>query len=76
MTSLDGLAGDLLGDEPVRGVLYGIGAGPGDPGLLTLRAAALLRRLDVVAVPRSSRGRGVAVQAITGHGPRRRSSSW
>jgi precorrin-2 C(20)-methyltransferase len=68
MTSLDGLADRLLGDDPLPGVLYGIGAGPGDPGLLTLRAAALLRRLDLVAVPRSARGRGVAVQALAGHG--------
>ena len=67
MSSLDVLADRLLGDHPRPGVLYGIGAGPGDPGLLTLRAAALLRRLDVVAVPLSARGGGVAVQAIAPH---------
>lgn len=67
MSSLDELAARLLGDDPRPGVLYGIGAGPGDPGLLTLRAAALLQRLDVVAVPRSVRGGGVAVQAIGAH---------
>ncbi len=72
MSSLDSLAADLLGDHPRPGTLYGIGAGPGDPGLLTLRAAALLQRLDVVAVPRSSRGRGVAARALDGHaGPGR-----
>ena len=67
MSTLDQLAGRLLGDHPRPGVLYGIGAGPGDPGLLTLRAAGLLRRLDLVAVPRSVRGGGVAVQAISAH---------
>jgi len=62
--SLDALAAGVLGDHPRPGVLYGIGVGPGDPGLLTLRAAALLQVLDVVAVPRSRRGEGIASRMV------------
>ncbi len=35
----------------MNGVLYGIGVGPGDPGLLTLKAARLIRDCDLLAVP-------------------------
>lgn len=34
-----------------RAVLYGIGIGPGDPELLTLKAVRLLREADVIAAP-------------------------
>lgn len=44
MTSLDALGGSALG-----GTLYGIGVGPGDARYLTLRAAALVKAVDVVA---------------------------
>jgi precorrin-2/cobalt-factor-2 C20-methyltransferase len=44
MTSLDELAGGAHG-----GTLYGIGVGPGDVRYLTLRAAGLVRAVDVVA---------------------------
>jgi len=34
-----------------RGTLYGIGVGPGDPELLTLKAVRLLKNCGVIAVP-------------------------
>ncbi|UYN95617.1 MAG: precorrin-2 C(20)-methyltransferase [Enhydrobacter sp.] len=44
MTSLDTLAGTAT-----RGTLYGVGVGPGDSRYLTLRAAGVVRSVDVIA---------------------------
>src|SRR5690242_18365456 len=42
---------------PVRaGRLYGLGVGPGDPELLTLKALRLLRTVSVVAYPAPENG--------------------
>ena len=40
----------------MRGKLYGIGVGPGDPELLTLKAKRILEAADVVAVPVKEKG--------------------
>ncbi|MBP0970126.1 MAG: precorrin-2 C(20)-methyltransferase [Oscillospiraceae bacterium] len=34
-----------------RGIAYGVGVGPGDPDLITLKAVKLIRENDVIAVP-------------------------
>ncbi|MCD8050248.1 MAG: precorrin-2 C(20)-methyltransferase [Clostridiales bacterium] len=36
-----------------KGILYGVGVGPGDPELLTVKAVRLLRSADVIAAPDS-----------------------
>ncbi|MCD7838196.1 MAG: precorrin-2 C(20)-methyltransferase, partial [Clostridiales bacterium] len=36
-----------------KGILYGVGVGPGDPELLTVKAVRLLRAADVIAAPDS-----------------------
>jgi len=40
--------------------LIGIGVGPGDPELLTLKAARLLREIPVIAFPAPMEGQGLA----------------
>ena len=50
-----------------QGTLFGIGVGPGDPELLTLKAARLLRSAPVVAHFARSGGEGQARRIADGH---------
>ena len=52
------------------GTLYGVGVGPGDPELLTFRAARVLREAGVVFAPTQARsGRSVALEIAGPHLP-------
>jgi precorrin-2/cobalt-factor-2 C20-methyltransferase len=57
--------------SPQRGRLYGLGVGPGDPELLTLKALRLLRAVPVVAYPASEQGesfaRTIVARWLEGH---------
>lgn len=54
-----------LPSDPPPGTLYGLGVGPGDPELITLKALNCLRSVPVVAFPAGLRGQpGVAEQII------------
>ncbi len=50
------------------GILYGIGVGPGDPELITMKAVRLLKETDLIAAPgkdvRETAAFGIAVQAV------------
>ena len=48
-----------------KGILYGVGVGPGDPDLLTIKAARIIRTVPVLALPDSGSGDS-AVRAIAG----------
>lgn len=47
----------------MNGKLYGIGVGPGDPELLTVKAIRVLREVEVVVVPEGGRER-LAYQVV------------
>ena len=51
-----------------EGVLYGIGVGPGDPELMTLKAVRLLKEADLIAAPgqdvRETAAFRIAVQSV------------
>jgi precorrin-2 C20-methyltransferase / precorrin-3B C17-methyltransferase len=44
----------------VSGHLYGVGVGPGDPELVTLKAAQLIKNADVIAYHSGTAGRSIA----------------
>jgi precorrin-2 C20-methyltransferase/precorrin-3B C17-methyltransferase len=44
----------------MSGKLYGVGLGPGDPSLLTVRAVEVIREADVVAYHSARHGRSIA----------------
>lgn len=44
------------------GTLYGVGVGPGDPELMTIKAVRLIRECDMVAIPASGRETNVAYE--------------
>lgn len=48
------------------GTLYGIGVGPGDPELMTLKAVRLIEEADVVAVPDNGTGESLAFEIASG----------
>ncbi|MEK6531097.1 MAG: precorrin-2 C(20)-methyltransferase [Deltaproteobacteria bacterium] len=47
------------------GTLYGVGVGPGDPGLLTLKALEALSAAGVIAVPSSGNAGGATHMALS-----------
>lgn len=48
-----------------KGILYGLGVGPGDKELLTLKAVRILREADVVAVPDKGGGEKTALNIVS-----------
>lgn len=51
------------------GKLYGLGVGPGDPELMTLKAVRLIRECDIVAMPATGKETNVAFEIAKGAVP-------
>ncbi len=45
-----------------KGKFWAVGVGPGDPELLTLKAARMIEESDVIAAPKSGAGKNVALE--------------
>lgn len=46
----------------MAGIMYGIGVGPGDPELMTIKAAKRIRQVDVIAIPHTDKNLCTAYQ--------------
>ncbi|MEM9524781.1 MAG: precorrin-2 C(20)-methyltransferase [Pseudomonadota bacterium] len=53
----------------MKGILYGVGVGPGDPELLTLKAHRLIVRSRVIAYPAPDSGKSFARAIVAGFIP-------
>ncbi|MFQ5775640.1 MAG: precorrin-2 C(20)-methyltransferase [Kiloniellaceae bacterium] len=56
----------------MSGTLYGLGIGPGDPELITLKALRVLRAAPVIAYPAPQEGESLARRIVAPHLPEER----
>jgi precorrin-2/cobalt-factor-2 C20-methyltransferase len=56
-------------ENPGLGTLYGLGIGPGDPELITLKALKYLRSVSVLAYPAPMKGESMARRIAESHLP-------
>ena len=57
------------GKALMPGTLYGVGVGPGDPELITLKALRILQSVPVIAWPAPENGPSLAREIVAGHLP-------
>ena len=54
----------------MSGTLYGVGVGPGDPELLTLKAVRIIQESDIIAIPSDNKKNCVAYKIASGAIPK------
>ena len=54
----------MQNDYTRKGCLYGIGVGPGDPELITVKALKIIKSCPVIAAPRTGNGDMVALDIV------------
>ena len=59
----------MAGDQIMTGTLYGVGVGPGDPELITLKAYRILQSVPVIAWPAPLEGDSMARTIAASHLP-------
>ncbi|PID89487.1 MAG: precorrin-2 C(20)-methyltransferase [Bacteroidia bacterium] len=52
-----------------KGKLYGVGVGPGDPDLLTLKAVKVLEKADLIFVPKSTEQQSTVLKIVAEYLP-------
>ncbi|MGW4756196.1 precorrin-2 C(20)-methyltransferase [Streptomyces chartreusis] len=57
----------MSGENSTTGRLYGVGLGPGDPSLMTVRAVELIAEADVIAYHSARHGRSIARSIAAKH---------
>ena len=48
----------------MKGILYGVSIGPGDPELITLKAVNIIRNCDIIAVPAANEDTSTALHIV------------
>lgn len=51
--------------ETVKGTLYGVSVGPGDPELITLKSLRIIRECPVIAAPQTKNGEMLALKIVS-----------
>ncbi|MFH8655717.1 precorrin-2 C(20)-methyltransferase [Streptomyces afghaniensis] len=57
----------MSGNQSTAGRLYGVGLGPGDPSLMTVRAVEVIAEADVIAYHSARHGRSIARSIAAKH---------